>query len=342
MLEDRDYDATKPDPEKDGAFGSYTNFWSDAGDHFAPDYSTPKWVWTSEVTDYSPFGMELENKDPLGRFSSAKYGYANTLPTAVASNTRHRQLWYEGFEEYSYLNTIQDEFICPQWDVSYTKFGIPYRLYYETNDNLDQTESHSGNVSLKLASGDSLVQEIPLVLPFVPYASTVYPGQYITDQEDQIIPFRPTPGKYVVSLWVKEEQAMLDTLFEDTYVDFEFEDGSGNITVQQVKPSGLIIEGWQRVEQVIEVPTEAIKMIVKYRSNATNGWFDDFRIFPYDGSMKSYAYDFRTLRLMAEMDENNYATFYEYDVEGNLIRIKKETERGIKTLQESRQHQKAN
>ena len=42
------------------------------------------------------------------------------------------------------------------------------------------------------------------------------------------------------------------------------------------------------------------------------------------------------LRLMAELDENNYATFYEYDDDGTLIRVKKETERGIQTIKESR------
>jgi hypothetical protein len=39
---------------------------------------------------------------------------------------------------------------------------------------------------------------------------------------------------------------------------------------------------------------------------------------------------------MAELDENNYATMYEYDDDGTLIRLKKETERGIKTITETR------
>jgi YD repeat-containing protein len=63
---------------------------------------------------------------------------------------------------------------------------------------------------------------------------------------------------------------------------------------------------------------------------------DDLRIHPFDGHMKTYAYDDKNLRLMAEMDENNFATFYEYDDEGNLVRVKKETERGIMTIKESR------
>ncbi len=52
--------------------------------------------------------------------------------------------------------------------------------------------------------------------------------------------------------------------------------------------------------------------------------------------MKSFVYDEATQRLMAELDENNYATFYEYDQEGGLIRVKKETERGVYTIQETR------
>jgi hypothetical protein len=39
---------------------------------------------------------------------------------------------------------------------------------------------------------------------------------------------------------------------------------------------------------------------------------------------------------MADLDENNFASFYEYDDDGTLIRVKKETERGIKTVRETR------
>jgi hypothetical protein len=55
--------------------------------------------------------------------------------------------------------------------------------------------------------------------------------------------------------------------------------------------------------------------------------------------MKGYVYDPRTLRLSAELDENNYATFYDYDEEGQLVRVKQETIEGIKTLKETRSAQ---
>ena len=65
-------------------------------------------------------------------------------------------------------------------------------------------------------------------------------------------------------------------------------------------------------------------------------YFDDLRIQPFNSSQKAYVYDPVSLKLMAELDENNYATFYEYDDDGTLIRVKKETERGVQTIKETR------
>ena len=68
-------------------------------------------------------------------------------------------------------------------------------------------------------------------------------------------------------------------------------------------------------------------------------YFDDIRMQPFNANMKSYVYDPHTLKLSAELDENNYATFYEYDEEGQLVRVKKETSQGIKTINETRSAQ---
>jgi hypothetical protein len=40
--------------------------------------------------------------------------------------------------------------------------------------------------------------------------------------------------------------------------------------------------------------------------------------------------------LSEELDDNNYFTRYEYDQSGALERVKKETERGVMMVQESR------
>ena len=58
-----------------------------------------KWTSAVEVTLFSPYGFELENMDALGRYSSAIYGYNNTLPVAVAGNAQYKETGVAGFEE---------------------------------------------------------------------------------------------------------------------------------------------------------------------------------------------------------------------------------------------------
>jgi hypothetical protein len=99
-----------------------------------------------------------------------------------------------------------------------------------------------------------------------------------------------------------------------------------------------IIDGWQKVEYRFEIPNGTTGDIeIRFTDNIGDySYIDDVRIHPFNSSMKSYVYDPLSFRLWAELDDNNYATFYEYDEEGKLLRIKKETERGIQTIQESR------
>ncbi|QQX76516.1 MULTISPECIES: hypothetical protein [Aequorivita] len=146
------------------------------------------------------------------------------------------------------------------------------------------------------------------------------------------------PGeKYVLSAWVKDETSPQPITYTGKIL-FSDISASGT-TVYEFLPTGPIIDGWQRIvgEFKLQQLPESIQ-IQLISANGGNGisYFDDFRIFPYNGNLKSFVYDPVTQRLMAELDENNYATLYEYDKEGGLIRVKKETERGIYTIQETR------
>lgn len=149
--------------------------------------------------------------------------------------------------------------------------------------------------------------------------------------------FIPDPGqKYAISLWVKEGGASpSDTAFDAPFVQIQYNSGVSSPT--PFGASGRIIEGWQRIYQEFTIPALATSITVQLGSNSGTSYFDDIRIYPVSGSMKSYVYDPVSLKLTAVLDENNYATFYEYDQEGTLIRTKKETERGIVTISENRQ-----
>lgn len=159
-------------------------------------------------------------------------------------------------------------------------------------------------------------------------------SQLSLECKDCITSFSPKPGKYMVSAWVKEDGAAMNTItYSNASIGVSF---SSDPSTFSLVPSGRIIDGWQRIEGVITVPVDATDIHLAFQTNSGSVYFDDIRFYPLDGSMVSYVYDPVNLRLMAQLDERNYATFYEYDEEGKLIRVKKETERGVMTIQENR------
>lgn len=114
-----------------------------------------KWTFASEVTQYSPFGVELENRDALNRHSSAQYGYAYTLPTAVASNSKYQDMGVDNFEDYDYsmINTLNGH------------FNFQETLDGNQGDNafISDARSHTGRNSLVLRKGDEVYLERQLL-----------------------------------------------------------------------------------------------------------------------------------------------------------------------------------
>lgn len=147
--------------------------------------------------------------------------------------------------------------------------------------------------------------------------------------------FAPDPGKrYVLSAWSMVENAPAGTAsYSSPKITVSC---TGCSAIPDMHPTGPIIDGWQRVEEEFDFPATATDIKIELGSASGNVFFDDVRVFPADGTMKCFVYDPARMRLVAELDERHFATRYEYDPEGHLIRVKKETERGVMTIQESR------
>lgn len=142
--------------------------------------------------------------------------------------------------------------------------------------------------------------------------------------------------EYWLAAWVQEEVSPAVKTYSNSYVELEFVGSSApNLLLY---PSGDLVEGWQRIVGKFTIPANTTDLKIHLVNDRPSGdvYFDDVRVHPFNASMKSYVYDPETLWLTAELDDNNYATFYEYDGEGQLVRMKKETARGIMTIQESR------
>lgn len=144
--------------------------------------------------------------------------------------------------------------------------------------------------------------------------------------------------RYVMSTWVKEGVSDCNcTDYLTNSIDITINGSTTLLPEGNAKPSGNIIEGWQRYEFEFIIPSNAQSLQVKLKNNGGQyAFFDDLRIHPFNANLKSFVYHPENLRLSAELDENNYASFYEYDDDGTLVRVKKETKDGIKTITETR------
>jgi hypothetical protein len=147
----------------------------------------------------------------------------------------------------------------------------------------------------------------------------------------------PTNKRMVFSAWVREQCtncAATGYVSNQVIID-------GNTV--PLTPKGPIIEGWQRYEGEFYTPTGTTITNLRLVNNSGSMiYFDDIRIHPYNANMKSFVYDPVNLRLTAELDANNYATFYDYDAEGVLVRTKAETREGVKTINETRSTRQKN
>jgi hypothetical protein len=336
--------SSSTDIRENGNYANFYPFWkwnfdptsSNCGTEENLEKFTTDWTWTTEVTKFNPNGTELENRDILDRHSAEIVGFYDQLVTGVAANAEYTQIAFDGFEDYKYTQALTGGDPCN--DTRHFK-GIDPGL-------ITPLEYHTGKYALLVGTTPVVVSVSldPLAgTSLSPSPNSVNDVHYL--QKDEIIkPFSPKDGKYVITAWVKEGDGLGEINYQNHSLTVNLLGTSSTQTID-FKAKGKIIEGWQRIEGVFTIPkagiantVEDIEIVFK-ATGISKVYFDDLRIFPFDGDMKNFVYDDVSLKLMAELDANAYATFYEYDASGELIRIKKETERGIMTIQESRSAQ---
>jgi hypothetical protein len=102
------------------------------------------WTFASQITMYNPYGVELENKDALERYSSAQYGYQYKLPVAVASNAQYKEIGFDGFEDYHPLHLSTNNPLKPHFGFSNS---------FVDNAEVTNLKSHSGHNSIAILPG---------------------------------------------------------------------------------------------------------------------------------------------------------------------------------------------
>ncbi|HLP39532.1 hypothetical protein [Lacibacter sp.] len=328
------------DIRNSGAYVSYAPFWqwptgSRLERSFTDAVNLPlsdarsRWIWSSKSIHFDQKGNEVENVDALNRFGSALFGYRESVAIAVGANARRNEIAFDGFEDYDFeLENNLNQYVCPpkrHLDFGFTKQGINW---VSSAGSIVSNLSHTGKHSYAISSSVNLIKNAGLAAPSTAaLLGFDNIGRYLLKSNELANGFAPVAGKkYLFSMWVKDNSPNENTI-QGLTIKFN------NITKDISALTVPVVEGWKRLELSFTASSQFQLELIP----SGTIYLDDIRILPNDAQMNSYVFDNRTLRLMAQLDENNFATIYEYDEEGTPVRVKKETERGIMTIKESRQ-----
>lgn len=255
-----------------------------------------KWVKSSEVEMYSENGEPLQERNVLGIASAVKFGYDDALPYLTIQNGEYEDGYFESFEN-SYSGNLEE-------NISIENNGLIIGAIY----------SHSGKRAAKLNGI---------------YKTGI--RQFSKQIKDNGLFFR---------VWVRAQKA------EDILqIEFQTYNEEGSLIHSETPKVVAQIGEWSLIEAYsnnfgtlkyteLRENSDKFEMAIKYTGTRIL-WIDDIRIQPQDAQMTTYVYDPKSLRLLTIFDDQHFGLYYHYNPEGRLIRKQIETERGLKTVQET-------
>ena len=283
------------------------------------------WLRLRETTQYEPNGMALEERDLRGAYSAVRVGSLHQLPYLLAANAPRESVLFESFEEGETRGTT-------------LVLSDGLRLS-STEGQIDERVAHAGNRSFRLRMQENGIwHEGRLTL------SRIFPA----------LAEGPSAGGYVVKAWVRAEWNSVG-LYADTLAleARPVHSASGIVTsafpTVPFRPVSRVGE-WVLYEArtstlepgysgtAIRVTIKAGNPGLPTASFPASVWVDDVRVQPLAAEMTAHVYDPVTLRLVTTFDDQHFGVYYQYDSEGRLVREIRETERGMKTVQEGHYH----
>jgi len=264
--------------------------------------NSDKWLPLAKTTKYTPDGNAVEEENIMGIKSMAKYGYNGTLAYLVSANSDYEFSIFESFEKvYTYGS---DE---------YFEDGLEH-----INSNRDQTIAHSGFSSLKFDSATDTI--------------------FSLNELNRIDANELYKRGAMFKVWVKTNSENPSVVENNLFA--KIKDDSGDV-LKSVKFKKVAQVGeWTLYQAVITGFTysgseDVIPSIVYNFEGTEDIWLDDVAFHPLDGSISAFVYDVNTHRLLTSFDDQHFGLFYQYNAEGKLIRKQIETEKGLKTIQET-------
>ena len=261
-----------------------------------------RWLSPARVVRFSRNGEPVEEIDIVGVPSAVHFGYDEMLPILVAKNSTYNAAFFESFED---------------------------------GAGNDVASAHSGRMSLRIDE-QTFIDQLGFsdsIARFV-VDDYVYTDQTVIDAKDK--------AGLLVRYWAKPFYGSNDEIaspvtFKVVYQNVE-EEAIGQSDISFIAKTGE----WGLFEfQIDGLDATDLGKTLYLRASATAdigaGYarIDDVRIQPLKSEMICYVYDPDNHRYIAQFDDQHFGIYYQYNSEGKLIRIRRETERGMKIVEET-------
>lgn len=285
------------------------------------------WRRSSQVTQAIPAVGAVEEQDILGIYQSIFVDPHSGHLQHTTQNGRFGQSWVETFEDLSSLlrfNGHTDWQYSPFLEhMTRTSSLVPGFEVVELNQShgsgplqgqfrLDGSAAHSGLYCLRV-NGSSPLKVV--VKAGMHRGAMGYSRGFdfaLSASQDQ---------PYTAEVWMRNPGS---SGFQPPKVV------SGTKT-HFMEAQSMAIDGWTLFRTTFTVSDQQ-----DVRFEFPGGFqYDDLRVYPASSTLKAYVYHPYHSYLMAVLDEQNFATFYEYDARNQLVRLKKETEKGVMTIAEN-------
>lgn len=305
-------------------YKTYTRLLDDVTDYSNTTYN---WRQLSEGTLYDTENNKIEETGLNSRKAASKWGYKNRYKLAAIANANYNSFAFSSFEDKlevaSGVYHFGGEVTGGQYQTTYaSQVVIPGVHGYPA---ITMATPHTGSYMAKVPS------------------HTDGPAFNARNFE--------TGRTYIANVWVHSSSPSDARLVMelDGYIDPGGGGSSYAISdhryIAKSDSKNVTVGSWTLMSLEVIVPekfdlgaTHLLKVYVENNGSSGDAYFDDLAFHPKDAVMTGNVYEERTGLLKAQLDNDNFATLYNYDNAGRVVSTYKEYSGGVKKITENQYH----
>ena len=275
------------------------------------------WRQSSMATSFNASNQGIQEAQGLnGRYASAvKLGYKNQYKVAEATDASLNCFAFSSFEDGT-VNPSNSSQMMYGGEITHGTNSVPLPTPFFNN-----------KVAVNAHSGTNVVQ--------VTKNGGGYGPGFITKNFD-------VGRTYQASVWVHTSSPANCSI--NASLDGTINGSPNYIFVSKAKndPSNITVGNWILMSVQITVPTAYVAAngtasqndlrFFMMNTNSASAYFDDLSVHPVDSPIKGYVYNPSTGWLLSVLDNDNFATSYDYDQAGRIINVYQETKNGVKKI----------